>query len=97
MLDKLAGWFESLTLPILQAYKERWEVGQIRINEYDTIEGLAGIGRVTMIFADRPQMKIIWHKIIELFHIFCGSKKYCGDEISAWHIPSTYQFLYKLN
>ncbi|AUO09476.1 hypothetical protein NS115_18160 [Paenibacillus jamilae] len=93
MLDTLASWFEEAVLNYVEICKNQWEEGQLRISQYDTIEGLTGIARVVLAFSDRPQMKIIWQRIVEVFHIFCGEKDYQGHRIPAWHILSANQFL----
>ncbi|MCP3776480.1 lanthionine synthetase C family protein [Paenibacillus sp. MZ04-78.2] len=93
MLDTLASWFEELVLQKVQICKEQWVVGRLRMDQYDTIQGFAGIGRVVMLFPERPRMKMIWEQIIELFDIFCDEKSYNGYIIPAWHISSEDQFL----
>lgn len=93
MVETLVSWFEELVLQKVRICKEQWEMGQLRMNQYDTIEGFAGIGRVVMLFPERPRMKMIWEQIVGLFAVFCGEKNYDGHLIPAWHISSENQFL----
>ncbi|WP_157722150.1 lanthionine synthetase C family protein [Tumebacillus avium] len=54
--------------------------------DYDTIGGMAGVGRVLLAFADREEVQAaladVLHYLIEL----CGEKEAHGMLVPAWHI-----------
>ncbi|MGG1643113.1 lanthionine synthetase C family protein [Paenibacillus sp. NRS-1782] len=92
MLDSLASWYEEIVSHKLTQYREEWENGRLQMSQYDTISGFAGIGRITMLFLNRPGMHLIWEQTIELFQIMCGEKNTSGYTLPAWHISPEYQF-----
>ncbi|WDZ59304.1 lanthionine synthetase C family protein [Paenibacillus polymyxa] len=92
MLDSLASWYEEIVSHKLTLYRNEWQNGRLQMSQYDTISGLAGIGRITMLFLNRPGMNSIWEKTIELFQIMCGEKKTSGYTVPAWHISPECQF-----
>lgn len=92
MLDSLASWFEEIVSHKLTLYRKEWQNGRLQMSQYDTISGLAGIGRITMLFLNRPGMHSIWEQIIELFQIMCGEKNTGSYTVPAWHISPEYQF-----
>ncbi|MGQ3477105.1 lanthionine synthetase C family protein [Paenibacillus sp. TY11] len=92
MLDSLASWYEEIVSHKLTLYRKEWQNGRLQMSQYDTISGFAGIGRITMLFLNRPGMRLIWEQAIELFQIMCGEKNTSGYIVPAWHISPEYQF-----
>ncbi|UHA73643.1 lanthionine synthetase C family protein [Paenibacillus sp. 481] len=92
MVNAIAEWFEQLMLQNIQMCKQEWEAGRVQMSQYDTIEGFAGMGRVAMLFPERPQMKLVLDQMIDLFHVLCGDKDLNGSNMPRWHIEAQYQF-----
>lgn len=92
MLDTLASWFEEAALHSLSLHQVEWEKGQLQMSQYDTISGFTGVGRIAMLFPNRPAMRMVWEKTMDLFHVMCGEKNINGHTVPSWHISSEYQF-----
>ncbi|MCV9950035.1 lanthionine synthetase C family protein [Paenibacillus sp. BT-177] len=92
MLDALASWFEEAALQSLALHRIEWEKGELRMSQYDTISGFAGVGRIAMLFLNRPGMQMVWEQTMDLFHVMCGEKNLNGHTVPAWHISSEHQF-----
>ncbi|KJD47516.1 lanthionine synthetase C family protein [Paenibacillus terrae] len=92
MLDTLASWFEESALHSVALCQEQWEKGQLQMSQYDAISGFTGIGRIAMLFSDRPTMCTVWNQTIELFQVMCSDRIRNGHSVPGWHISSEHQF-----
>ncbi|UMY54625.1 MULTISPECIES: lanthionine synthetase C family protein [Paenibacillus] len=92
MLDSLASWFEEAALHSLALCREEWGRGQLQMSQYDAISGFTGIGRIAMLFSDRPTMHTIWNQTIELFQIMCSDRTWNGHPVPGWYITTENQF-----
>ncbi|WP_025684313.1 lanthionine synthetase C family protein [Paenibacillus maysiensis] len=92
MLDTLVSWFEESALHSVALCQEQWEKGQLQMSQYDAISGFTGIGRIAMLFSDRPTMRTVWNQTIELFQVMCSDRIRNGHSVPGWHISSEHQF-----
>ncbi|WNS41171.1 lanthionine synthetase C family protein [Paenibacillus sp. MMS20-IR301] len=93
MINNLADLFEERIPYVLSEIRVHWKAGVVRMGDYDVIQGLSGIGRVALLFSERPLMRSALESIVELFHLYCGEKHINGYTVPAWHVSSENQFL----
>ncbi|MDX8365447.1 lanthionine synthetase C family protein [Cytobacillus sp. IB215665] len=65
----------------------------IKMNDYDAIEGAAGLGRYLLLYKEKPDIKEALEKVIQYVIRLSEFKEVNGKIVPGWHIRSENLFL----
>lgn len=62
------------------------KLGNVEVQDYDTVYGLAGIGRFLLLFREDPSMRPLLEKILDYLVQLTGDITIDGREVPGWYI-----------